>query len=121
MFRGILENTITWNPTFGDKHHLTLLGGESMQESFRNTAGATVQGFNSNAVPYLSAGTSVVGIPYSYADSWSLLSFFARANYDFDGKYLFSASLRADGTSRFVNKYRFGYFPAVSAAWRISK
>ncbi|QKG55308.1 TonB-dependent receptor [Hymenobacter sp. BRD128] len=115
------ENTITWNPTFGDKHHLTLLAGESMQESFRNTLGATTQGFNSNVVPNLNAGSAAQGIPYSYRDSWSLLSYFARANYDYDGKYLLQASIRADGTSRFPTSNRFGYFPAVSAAWRISK
>jgi TonB-linked SusC/RagA family outer membrane protein len=114
------ENTLTYNPTLGDRHHLTLLAGQSMQASNRFTSGATTRDFASN-VPYLSGGSTVVGIPGSYEDSWSLLSYFARANYDFDGKYLFSASLRADGTSRFVNKYRFGYFPAVSAAWRISK
>jgi len=115
------ENTITWNPTISDKHHLTLLGGESMQESFRNTLGATTQGFSSNIVPNLDAAAAAVGVPYSYADSWSLLSYFGRANYDYDGKYLLQASIRADGTSRFTNKYRFGYFPAVSAAWRVSK
>jgi TonB-linked SusC/RagA family outer membrane protein len=115
------ENTITWNPTFGEKHHLTLLGGESMQESNRNTLGAATQGFNSNIVPNLDAGTAAQSIPYSYRDSWSLLSYFARANYDYDGKYLLQASIRADGTSRFANQYRFGYFPAVSAAWRLSK
>jgi TonB-linked SusC/RagA family outer membrane protein len=114
------ENTLTYNPTLGDKHHLTLLAGQSMQASNRFTSGATTRDFSAN-IPYLSGGSTVVGIPGSYEDSWSLLSYFARANYDFDGKYLFSASLRADGTSRFVNKYRFGYFPAVSAAWRISK
>jgi TonB-linked SusC/RagA family outer membrane protein len=115
------ENTITWNPTFGDKHHLTLLGGESMQESYRNTLGATTQGFSSNIVPNLNAGSAAVGIPYTYVDSWALLSYFARANYDYDGKYLVQASIRADGTSRFTDKYRFGYFPSVSAAWRVSK
>ncbi len=116
----LLENTVTYTPTLGDKHHLTLLAGQSMQQSDRFTSGAATRDFSAN-VPYLSGGSTVIGIPGSYADSWALLSYFARANYDFDGKYLFSASLRADGTSRFVNKYRFGYFPAVSAAWRISK
>lgn len=115
------ENTVTYNPNLGDRHHLTLLAGESMQASSRFTSGASTQGFVSNAVPYLSSGAIASGIPSSYADEWALLSVFGRANYDFDGKYLFSASLRADGTSRFVNKYKFGYFPAVSAAWRISK
>jgi TonB-linked SusC/RagA family outer membrane protein len=116
----LLENTLTYNPTLGDKHHLTLLAGQSMQQSNRFTSGATTRDFSAN-LPYLSGGSTVVGIPGSYEDSWALLSYFARANYDFDGKYLFSASLRADGTSRFTNKYRFGYFPAVSAAWRVSK
>jgi TonB-linked SusC/RagA family outer membrane protein len=116
------ENTITWNPTIaGDKHHLTLLAGESQQASNRNTAGAQVRGFSTNAVPYLSAGTAVVGIPFSYADSWALLSFFGRANYDYDGRYLLQVSLRSDASSRFIEKYKFGYFPAVSAAWRVSK
>jgi TonB-linked SusC/RagA family outer membrane protein len=115
------ENTLTWNPTIGDKHHLTVLAGESQQASNRITNGAEVRGFPTNAVPYLSAGTSVVGIPYSYADSWALMSFFGRANYDYDGRYLLQVSLRADGTSRFIDKYQFGYFPAVSAAWRVSK
>jgi TonB-linked SusC/RagA family outer membrane protein len=117
----LLENTLTYNPTLGDRHHLTLLAGQSMQASNRFTSGAETRGFVSNAVPYLNFGASVVGIPGSYNDEWALLSYFGRANYDFDGKYLFSASLRADGTSRFTDKYRFGYFPAVSAAWRISK
>jgi TonB-linked SusC/RagA family outer membrane protein len=117
----LLENTLTYNPTLGDRHHLTLLAGQSMQASNRFTSGAETRGFVSNAVPYLNFGASVVGIPGSYNDEWALLSYFARANYDFDGKYLFSASLRADGTSRFTDKYRFGYFPAVSAAWRVSK
>jgi len=115
------ENTLTYNPNLGDRHHLTLLAGESMQASNRFTSSAGTQGFVSNAVPYLSSGAIASGIPSSYADEWALLSVFGRANYDFDGKYLFSASLRADGTSRFINKYQFGYFPAVSAAWRISK
>jgi len=115
------ENTVTYTPNLGDKHHLTLLAGESMQASNRFTSGAETRGFVSNAVPYLSSGSTVVGIPGSYEDSWALLSVFGRANYDYDGKYLFSASLRADGTSRFINKYQFGYFPAVSAAWRLSK
>ncbi|GAB3637242.1 TonB-dependent receptor [Hymenobacter arcticus] len=115
------ENTLTYNPTLGDKHHLTLLAGESMQASSRFTSSATTRGFASNAVPYLNGGATVVGIPGSYADAWALQSFFGRANYDFDGKYLFSASIRADKTSRFVDKYRTGYFPAVSAAWRLSK
>ena len=117
----LLENTLTYNPELGEKHHLTLLAGQSMQASDRFTSGASTQGFVSNAVPYLSAGAIASGIPGSYQDQWSLLSYFGRATYNYDERYLLSASLRADGTSRFTDTYRFGYFPAVSVGWNVAK
>jgi len=117
----LLENTLTYNPNLGDTQHLTLLAGQSMQASDRYTAGASTKGFGSNAVPYLGGGSSILDLPYSYADQWSLLSFFGRATYDYDGRYLAQVSLRADGTSRFSTKNRFGYFPAVSLGWNIAK
>ncbi|WP_161599545.1 SusC/RagA family TonB-linked outer membrane protein [Hymenobacter nivis] len=118
----LFENTLTYVPTIaGDKHHLTLLAGQSMQSSDRFTSGGGSQGFASNAVPYVSAGAIASGIPGSYQEQWSLLSFFGRANYDYEGKYLAQVSLRADGSSRFSEQNRFGYFPAVSLGWRVSK
>ncbi|HEY4065017.1 MAG TPA: SusC/RagA family TonB-linked outer membrane protein [Puia sp.] len=59
--------------------------------------------------------------PTSTIVNTSLLSFFSQVRYAYDGKYLFSASIRADGSSLFAEKNRWGYFPAASAAWRISK
>jgi TonB-linked SusC/RagA family outer membrane protein len=117
----LLENTLTYNPNLGETSHLTLLAGQSMQASDRYTAGASTKGFGSNAVPYLGGGSAILDLPYSYADQWSLLSFFGRATYDYDGRYLAQVSLRADGTSRFSTKNRFGYFPAVSLGWNIAK
>jgi TonB-linked SusC/RagA family outer membrane protein len=115
------ENTLTYNPNLGDQHHLTLLAGQSMQASDRVTSGATTQGFPNNGTPYLSGGSSVVGIPYSYEEQWSLVSYFARATYDYEGRYLAQVSMRADGTSRFSTQNRFGYFPAVSLGWNVAK
>jgi TonB-linked SusC/RagA family outer membrane protein len=117
----LLENTLTYNPTLGDKHHLTLLAGQSMQASDRFTSGAATRGFATNAVPYLSAGAAANGIPGSYADQWSLLSFFSRAIYNYDERYLATVSFRADASSRFSEANRFGYFPAVALGWRVSK
>ncbi len=117
----LLENTLTYNPNLGDRQHLTLLAGQSMQASDRYTAGSSTKGFASNAVPYLGGGSSILDLPYSYADQWSLLSFFGRATYDYDGRYLAQVSLRADGTSRFATQNRFGYFPAVSLGWNVAK
>ena len=114
------ENTLTYRPSLGEKHNLTLLAGESMQVSDRFTSSASGKGFASNAVPYL-YGASVFSKPSSYADQWGLLSFFGRATYDYDQRYLASISLRADGSSRFRPGRKFGYFPAVGLGWRVSK
>ena len=54
-------------------------------------------------------------------DEWALRSYFGRVNYAFDGKYLFEANLRADGTSRFAKGNRWGYFPSFSAGWNFSR
>ena len=113
------DNTLTYNPALGDKHTLTLLAGESMQASDRFTSSARGTGYASNAVPYLS-GASVFSKPSSYADQWGLLSFFGRANYAYDNRYLLGLSMRADGSSRFRTGKKFGYFPAASAAWHVS-
>ncbi|MBD2755997.1 TonB-dependent receptor [Spirosoma validum] len=114
------ENTVTYDPNIGDKHNLTLLAGQSTQVSDRFTSGASVTGFPSNAVPYLSAGTQFTR-PSSYQDQWGLFSLFARAIYNYDERYLATLSLRADGSSRFSSNNRFGYFPAVSLGWRVSR
>ena len=114
------ENTLTYRPSLGDKHRLTLLAGESMQESDRFTSSAGGSGYASNAVPYLS-GVSIFTKPSSYADQWGLMSFFGRATYDYDQRYLATLSMRADGSSRFRAGKKFGYFPAASVGWRVSK
>jgi TonB-linked SusC/RagA family outer membrane protein len=116
----LVENTLTYRPGLGDRHDLTLLLGQSAQASDRFTSGASVTNFSSNAVPYLTGGT-VYNAPSSFQDQWGLLSFFGRAIYNYDQRYLFTASLRADGASRFAPGNKFGYFPAVSAGWRVSK
>jgi TonB-linked SusC/RagA family outer membrane protein len=114
------ENTLTYRPSLGERHNLTLLAGESMQVSDRFTSSAGGKGYASNAVPYLNAAT-VFFKPSSYQDQWGLLSFFGRATYDYDQRYLLSLSLRADGSSRFRDGRKFGYFPAASAGWRVSR
>jgi len=117
----LLENTLTYNPNLGGRHNLTLLAGQSMQSSERFTSGAGTRSFASNAVPYLSAGAIADGIPGSYADQWALLSYFSRAIYNYDERYLATISFRADASSKFSTTNRFGYFPAVALGWRISK
>ncbi|SDD71581.1 TonB-linked outer membrane protein, SusC/RagA family [Mucilaginibacter pineti] len=114
------ENTLTYKTVFNNNHNLTLLAGQSAQNSELFTSSASGYGFPSNAVPYLYAASIKQAIS-SYEEQWGLVSYFLRANYNYKDRYYASASMRADGSSRFAANNRYGYFPAISAAWRISQ
>ena len=117
------ENTATYNKLIG-KHSFTLLAGESYNfAKLYNTALAASGGFANNQVTTLNAATNITGTGPNYTTETQsvLMSYFGRLNYSYDGKYLLSASLRADGSSRFGADNRWGSFPAVSLGWRISQ
>ncbi|UYZ59225.1 SusC/RagA family TonB-linked outer membrane protein [Hymenobacter latericus] len=115
----INENTLTYDKAFGD-HSLTLLLGQSAQRSVQNGIITSVSGFATNKIRQASAG-SVKTDASSDETLWTLLSYFGRANYNYQGKYILSASLRRDGSSRFGAENKYGWFPAASAAWRVSE
>jgi TonB-linked SusC/RagA family outer membrane protein len=114
------ENTLTYKTVLNKDHNLTFLAGQSVQNSDLFSSSASGYGFPSNAVPYLFAA-SIKQSMSSYEEQWGLASYFLRANYNYKDKYYASASMRADGSSRFAANNRFGYFPAVSVAWRVSQ
>lgn len=117
----LAELTLTLNRTFADRHNLTLLGGTTYQ-IFRNRSfGASTQGFPSDVtgVDNLALGAAYQR-PSSSRSSNQLLSYLGRLNYDYEGRYLATLSLRADGSSRFGEENRFGYFPSVALGWRLS-
>ncbi|MBK8427820.1 MAG: SusC/RagA family TonB-linked outer membrane protein [Lewinellaceae bacterium] len=120
-----LENVLTWDHNFGESHHLTLTGGTTaLENGFEYSGGANTNlpsndpddAYISNTIDPIASQSA-----YGGADESSLLSVFGRANYEFNQKYLFSAALRADGSSRFGPNNRYGYFPSVSAGWIISE
>lgn len=112
------ENTLTCRPKVNENGSLELLAGFSAQNSNRFTSGASGYGFPSNAVPYLSSASNY-NPSTSFEDQWGLVSYFARANYNYKERYYLSLSMRSDGSSRFEKGRRFGYFPAASLAWRV--
>lgn len=114
------QTTATYNKTFKDKHALTFLAGHEFT-NFKNKT-FTASGFKlpSNNVQILSSASSDFNIDGSKTQ-WALQSFFGRANYVFNEKYLFEANLRADGSSRFPKGNKYGLFPAFSAGWIVSK
>ena len=114
-------NTLTYNKTFADKHNLqVLVGTEAITSQYTFMTGART-GYFSTAIPYrhLDAG-EVPQSPGGRSFPSSLYSVFAKADYDLNGKYLLSATIRRDGSSRFGENNRYGVFPAFSAAWRVS-
>lgn len=117
---GLWDNTITYKKNFNEKHDLTLLGGVSAQQNTYSNVFAVRQGYASPLTKEINAGSRENLDNGGTTNEWALLSFFGRVNYSFDDRYLLTATIRRDGSSRFGSENRFGTFPSFSAAWRIS-
>ncbi|MDR1671905.1 MAG: TonB-dependent receptor [Bacteroidales bacterium] len=118
MFNWAWENTLNYNKVFGN-HAVTGLLGYTAQEQKIYQSSLTSQSFPNDMVHTLNAGTPTAG--QTSASEWALLSYLARVTYSWQGKYLASAAIRADGSSRFGANNPWGYFPSASAAWRLSQ
>ncbi len=117
------EYFLTYNGLIGGAHNIALTAGYSAQETDGNYYGASRQGYpdTTGSARVLNLGnSSAVGNYGTYFPSSGLQSYFVRGNYAFKNKYLFTATFRADGSSRFAPGQRWGYFPAFSGGWRIS-
>jgi TonB-linked SusC/RagA family outer membrane protein len=115
------ENTLNYQKSIG-LHSLNLMAGFTQENTVYRTSSNTVSGFLNDITGYYNLGASSnFSQPQSDYVKYSLLSGIARINYSFDERYLFTASLRADGSSKFGENNKWGYFPSVGAAWRISE
>ncbi|MCU4177264.1 SusC/RagA family TonB-linked outer membrane protein [Carboxylicivirga sp. N1Y90] len=128
--RGKYRSTNTLNYDFAnivqnENHGLKLLVGQELLYGYESVLTNTVQGypsfFTSDEVFRLTTQGVPLNIDNEIKADNKLLSFFGRANYDFKGKYLVSATFRADGSSKFAEGNRWGYFPSAAVAWRISE
>lgn len=115
-FTYTIDNLLTYDRTFNGHHVDALLGTSWMREYSRNMSIATIDDLGATNI----TGFQSIDGRISAADSnAALLSFFARLNYDYEGKYLLSASIRRDESSKFYKDNRVGYFPSVSAGWNM--
>ncbi|MBF4485628.1 MULTISPECIES: TonB-dependent receptor [unclassified Flavobacterium] len=109
----------------GENHHLTALLGEEMITTTSNNVTTTMLNypgfFDLNDARKLTTQGTPFSVDNFYSPDDKLLSFFGRVNYDYKDRYLLTASFRADGSSRFMDDNRWGYFPAAAAAWKISE
>jgi TonB-linked SusC/RagA family outer membrane protein len=112
-------SSLNYTKTFGTDHNLNALFVAEYQRDAYSDNFATVSGFPSNAIRELAAGATKVTTTSS-STSNTLFGLLAKADYSYKGRYLLSASVRRDNSSRFGENNRVGYFPAFSAGWRIT-
>jgi TonB-linked SusC/RagA family outer membrane protein len=118
-FAWLSENTFNYTKSFG-VHNVNVLAGMTAQESTWERTYIEAKDFPSvRGVQTLNAANQIVNA-FTEATDWAIASLLARVNYDYDGKYLFTATLRRDGSSRFAPGRQWGTFPSMSAGWRIS-
>ncbi|UFH52696.1 TonB-dependent receptor [Spirosoma sp. KNUC1025] len=117
MLNWLSENTLTYDKQFGD-HSLNVLAGYSVQKQRDEFATVTSGSFPNDLVETLNAGVVTSGS--STASEWAMISYLARAQYNFQNKYFLTGAIRRDGSSRFGTDTRWGYFPSVSGGWLIS-
>ena len=111
------ENTLTYDRVFGEKHNFNFLAGYTVQESNTDFSTITGTGFPSNNVIKISTAANTSGS--SGATAFGFRSFLGRVNYNFDNRFLFNFTVRADGSSRFGPDNRYGVFPSGSVGWNV--
>lgn len=115
-FTYTIDNLLTYNKTFSGHSIDALVGTSWMREYYRSMSMSTINDLGGTGI----TGFSNVDGKISAGDTnTALLSFFARLNYDYKDRYLFSASIRRDESSKFYKDNRVGYFPSVSAGWNL--
>jgi len=112
------ENTISYFESFG-KHEIDAVAGLTTQKNVFRSNKARGTDFPDDIIRTIN--NAKVKTSDSDKNEWSLLSYLARVNYRYNNRYYLTASIRADGSSRFGKNNRYGYFPSASVAWRISQ
>lgn len=114
------DNVLNFNKQYG-RHGIDLMGGTSWTLSDYTNNWINGSHFRDDLIQTLNVANKISWTETgSGASQWAIMSLFGRASYNFDGKYLVTANLRGDGSSKLHPDYRWGVFPSVSAAWRLS-
>ncbi|MEN5057064.1 SusC/RagA family TonB-linked outer membrane protein [Sphingobacterium kitahiroshimense] len=116
------SNILTYANTFNDKHKFDVSLGQEYIYNYNEGFSTSASAFPAENLGWdnLGFGTLTV-VPNSFAQDEKMLSFFGRSNYGYKGKYLLTASLRVDGSSKFGEDHRWGIFPAAAVAWKINQ
>lgn len=117
----LMELILKYNQQFGE-HRIDAMAGYSYQYFWNEGLNTAAYGFQSDEFKWynLAAAKTIESIT-SYAESNKLISFYGRANYSYANRYLFTATVRRDGSSRFGKDNKWGTFPSFAASWRITE
>ena len=120
-FNWTLENIVTYNKTFAQKHNFGATLLQSIQRDNFERYSTDVQGIPAETQQFYNLGnaSSVLGVG-SFLSQWTINSYMARINYDYNDKYLLTATIRRDGSSRFGENTKYGNFPGIALGWNIS-
>ena len=118
----LFDATVTYAKTFHKDHSVSVLGGYAYEKTISGTRNIAVKGFSTDLFSFnnLGAASTITGVSSTKAEN-ILISFFGRLNYSYLDKYLFTFTVRDDGSSRFGADYRWGLFPSGAFAWRMDK
>ena len=116
-FNWLWENQLNYNATFGDHSINAVLVQSAQKETYRGVY-VKATDYPNDYIQTITGGTVTDGT--SKTTQWALASYLARVQYSYLGRYMLSAAIRADGSSRFGSNHRWGYFPSASVAWRFS-
>lgn len=116
----INKHLLTFNQQIGARSKLTVLAGYEAQAGKYQFLSASRNNLPNNELQEINLGDAGQQTTGGGAGHWSLLSYFGRANYSFDDRYLFTGTFRADGSSRFGANNKYAYFPSMAFAWRLS-
>lgn len=119
-FTYLWDNYFLFDHTFLEKHRVGLMAGMSAQWNTNDYLNAQKNVFMFDNVHEMDNGEEMYAIGGNETE-WALLSYMARVNYSYEDRYLLTATIRRDGSSRFGKKHRWGTFPSVSVAWRASQ
>ncbi|MGO4771694.1 SusC/RagA family TonB-linked outer membrane protein [Flavobacterium sp. W22_SRS_FK3] len=120
----LIENLLTYDKTFADKHTINFVGLYSNEQRTSNSSRITRNGITSDAFQFYNLGQSEEEAVINPADQdytqWGLKSYMARLMYSYDNKYFISGTVRSDGSSRLAPGNKWFTYPAVSAGWTVS-
>src|SRR5690606_20359606 len=116
------ENTLSYINNFGSRHSVNAVVGYTMQQFKNEQMFVYAFDFPDNRTGYHNIGTALnPQKPANSESEWSMISYLGRVNYTLDDKYLFTLTGRVDGSSKFAEGNKYGFFPSGAFAWRMSK